>query len=173
MAGPAITEFARALALVVVSEQVLDDPEALEPYRRDTSPFEDVTPTVVARVCELEQIPRVLALASAAGLPVVARGAGYSLSGLPGIGQATVVIDVSRMDRVLAIDHEAMTVTAQAGILCSDLERACLAEGLIAPTVAVPVSRTTIGGVLSGVMGGGIPKDSPVVGRTTWAVSSA
>src|SRR5262249_45395333 len=64
------------------------------------------------------------------------------------------------------IEEVNMTVPAQAGIVTADLDAQVAERGFQVHTVAVPIRFTTLGGVLSGVVGGGIPLDSTAVGLT-------
>jgi hypothetical protein len=62
-----------------------------------------------------------------------------------------------QMNRLIEIDDVNMTATAEAGIINSELAAACESRGFQVHTASVPVRYTTLGGVLSGVVGGGIP----------------
>jgi FAD/FMN-containing dehydrogenase len=75
-----------------------------------------------------------------------------------------MVVTTGRLSRVLEIDDVNMTISAQAGILNGDLQKAAAERGFRVQTVAVPLWQTTLGGSLSGVLGAGVPAESPVVG---------
>ncbi len=163
---------AAELAALVGDEHVLTDASALRPYRQDKSPFPPVSPGIVVRPGNVDEVSRVLALANARRVPVVPRGAGFSVTGLPGRGNPgeTVVLDVRRLDRILDIDPVNMTVTAQAGVICSDLDAAVAAAGFSVRTVGVPIQHVTLGGMLSGVIGGGISRDYSIAGSNASSV---
>lgn len=58
-------------------------------------------------------------------------------------------IDVSDLDRILSIDREAMTCTAEAGVTFVDLVRATLPLGL-SPIIVPELETITIGGAVAG-----------------------
>jgi FAD/FMN-containing dehydrogenase len=113
----------------------------------------------------------VLRYASETHIPVVPRGAGFSVTGY-GVraAEAPIVVDSRRLSRVLDIDDVNMTITAEVGIRNGDLQQAAAEHGFRVQTVAVPLWQTTLGGSLSGVLGGGVPAESPLVGGNTDAV---
>lgn len=165
--SPSRLEVAGRLAALVGDEHVVTDASALAPYSRDKSPFPGLLPAVVVRPADVDEVAAVVTLANELRFPLLPRGAGFSIAGYPPVGQVQAVfLDLRRLDRVLEIDEVDMTVTAQAGIVTADLEAQVAARGLQVHTVAVPIRFTTLGGVLSGVVGGGIPLDSTAVGLT-------
>ena len=153
------------LAAILGESNVLRDDAAITPFRQDKSPYPPIDPGIVVRPGSIEEISAVLQLANNSRTPVIVRGGGFSMTGfLQPPGQA-IVLDTRRLNRVLDIDEENMTVTAEAGVIMSDLDAQVAARGFEVQTVGVPIQYTTLGGVLSGVVGGGIPRDS--TGGTT------
>jgi FAD/FMN-containing dehydrogenase len=71
-----------------------------------------------------------------------------------------ILLDTRRLNRVFEIDEVNMTVTAEAGVIVGDLDAQVTARGFEVKTVGVPIEYTTLGGVLSGVVGGGLPRDA-------------
>ena len=63
-----------------------------------------------------EQVSRVLGYLSAEGVPVVPRGAGTSLSGGAIPQEDAVVVCLSRMNRILAVDYPNRTARVQPGV---------------------------------------------------------
>lgn len=149
------------LVAVVGADNVLEDESALGPYRRDKSPYPEIDPGIVVRPGSVDQLSGVLQLANSHRNPVIVRGGGFSMTGfLPPPPRQAIMLDTRRLNRVLAIDEVNMTVTAEAGVIMSDLDAKVTARGFEVQTVGVPIQYTTLGGVLSGVVGGGIPRDS-------------
>jgi len=164
---PRIGDMVTDLVRIAGAGHVLVDEESRSAYSRDKSPFPGRLPDVVVRPADAAEVSAVVRLANARGLSLLPRGAGFSIAGFPPVEHApTVFLDVRRLDRVVEIDEVNMTVTAQAGILTSALDAAVAERGFQVHTVAVPIRHTTLGGVLSGVFGGGIPLDSCAVGLT-------
>lgn len=75
------------------------------------------------------------------------------------------MLDTRRLNRII-VDEVDMTVTAQCGVILSDLQDAVGERGFECQTVAVPQRYTTLGDVLSGVVGGGLPREMPTRGGT-------
>ncbi len=82
-----------------------------------------VAPSLVARPASTEQVGEVLRAATAHGLAVVPRGRGTKMSWGSPPTRVDLVLDVSRMDRVL--DHAAgdLIVATQAGTRLHDLQQ--------------------------------------------------
>ena len=152
------------LASIVGGENVIDDTEALlASYTQDKSPFPQIVPGIAVRPGGVEEVAHILELANRTNTPVTARGGGFSLTGFLQSSQS-IVIDSKRMNRVLEIDEVNLTVTAECGIIMKDLYDACAARGYYVHTVGIPIAYTTLGGVLSGVQGGGYPVTMSVSG---------
>jgi alkyldihydroxyacetonephosphate synthase len=121
----------------------------------------DAWPLAMLREARGERLPRPLAVvfprstedvaaavgwAAEHGVPVVPRGGG---SGVCGGAQAVwrgVVIDTSRMNRVLSIDEESQAVHVEAGIHGDRLESALADHGLTVGHYPQSMAISTVGG---------------------------
>lgn len=161
----ATSTIAAILSATLGSDAVLSDPHLLDPYRAGKGPFDELDPGLVVKVTSAQQVSAVLTLATEHRVPVVTRGGGFSLTGPPAaLGTSPIVIDTRALNRVVEIDDATMTATVECGILMADLHAAVAQRGYEVQTVAVPRAHTTLGGVLSGVCGGGFPLDTAQVG---------
>jgi len=116
-----------------------------EQHGRDESPF-DVPPPEAVVFCEsTEEVAFVVATASEHRVPVIPYGAGSSLEGHLLAVQGGVSVDVSRMNRVLQLNAEDLTVTVQAGVTRMQLNREIKDSGLFFPID--PGADATIGGM--------------------------
>jgi len=116
-------------------------------------------PHGVVRPSSSEDISMILTAAQTHRVPVVTRGGGLSSEG-EAVAFGGLLIDMTSMNRVLAVDKEKMTVRAEAGIFWHQLAEALRRDGL--DYLSAPLNMTsTIGGVL-GV--GGIDINSPRLG---------
>ena len=116
-----------------------------EQHGRDESPF-DVPPPEVVVFCEsTEDVAAVVTLASRHAVPVIPYGAGSSLEGHLLAVQGGVSIDLSRMNRVLSIQPEDLTVTVQAGVTRMHLNNEIRHTGLFFPID--PGADASIGGM--------------------------
>ncbi|WP_109508542.1 FAD-binding oxidoreductase [Nocardioides speluncae] len=164
-AAPTESTVTDALVTAVGADAVSTDPRVLDGYRPGKGPFDDLAPGVVVRARSADDVTAVLRIASEHGAPVVVRGGGFSLGGPPAApGTSPIVLDTRALTRILEIDDATMTVTVECGILMADLHAAVAERGYEVHTVAVPRAHTTLGGVLSGVCGGGFPGDTAEVG---------
>jgi D-lactate dehydrogenase (cytochrome) len=84
-------------------------------------------------------------LASDFGVPVIPFGVGTSLEGHLLAVQGGISIDVSRMNQVLAINAEDLTVTVEAGVTRKQLNEAVKSTGLFFPID--PGADATLGGM--------------------------
>ncbi|MDE2048476.1 MAG: FAD-binding protein, partial [Betaproteobacteria bacterium] len=116
-----------------------------EQHGRDESPF-DVPPPDAVVFCEsTDEVCAVVQLAAAHRVPVIPYGAGSSLEGHLLAVQGGVSVDVSRMNRVLAVQAEDLTVTVQAGVTRKQLNEAIRHTGLFFPID--PGADASIGGM--------------------------
>ncbi|MGI0091429.1 MAG: FAD-binding oxidoreductase, partial [Nitrososphaerales archaeon] len=153
------------LISIVGSENVIDDIEQLEErYTRDTSPFPATSPGIVVRPSSAREVSEVMKLANSHKVRVAIRGAGTSLTGLPYADRQTIIVETRRLNRIVELDEVNMTVRAECGIIMGDLEKEATKRGFFVHTVTVPLHYVTLGGVLSGVVGGGLPPRRPAFG---------
>jgi glycolate oxidase len=82
-------------------------PEATAPYAADRSGSRpDGTPLAVVHATRTEHVQTALRHAHALRVPVVPRGAGTGLSGGANAGARSVVLDLSRMNRIHRLSPE-------------------------------------------------------------------
>jgi len=135
----------RDLGRIVGSDAVLSSPEDLMLYEYDalssaTQPQAVVFPT------STKQVVGVVRMASQAGLPVVARGAGTGLSGGAVITEGGIVIVTSRMKKILEIDLENRRARVQPGVVNLDLTLAVSDDGYYFAPDPSSQKACTIGG---------------------------
>ncbi|MBL7213003.1 MAG: FAD-binding protein [Desulfobacteraceae bacterium] len=102
----------------------------------------------------VEQIVATLKLANQAKFPVTPRGAGTSLAGLAVPDRGGVILDLSRMDKILAINIEDRLVVVQPGVVYADLDRALASYGFFFPPDPASGSVCTLGGNVATNAGG-------------------
>ena len=116
-----------------------------EQHGRDESPFDAPPPEAVVFCESTEDVAFVVATASEHRVPVIPYGAGSSLEGHLLAVQGGVSVDVSRMDRLLRLDADDLTVTVQAGVTRMQLNREIKDSGLFFPID--PGADATLGGM--------------------------
>ena len=100
-----------------------------------------------------EEVSGILREAHRRGVPVTPRGAGTNLVGSTVPADGGIVLDFTRMNRILELDRDTMTVTVEPGILLEDLQRYVENEGLFYPPDPGE-KAATIGGNISTNAGG-------------------
>jgi D-lactate dehydrogenase (cytochrome) len=116
-----------------------------EQHGRDESPFEVTPPDAVVFAESTEDVAYVVKLAQQHGVPVIPFGVGSSLEGHLLAVQGGVSIDLSRMNRIVAVHPEDLTVTVQAGVTRTQLNREIKDTGLFFPID--PGADATLGGM--------------------------
>ena len=103
-------------------------------------------PSAVIFPARTEEVATVLAWASQTGTVVIPRGAGSGVCGGAQADTQAVVLDLSRMDRIGAVDALSQTVEVQAGVRGDRLETALAAHGLTTGHYPQSVAISTVGG---------------------------
>jgi D-lactate dehydrogenase (cytochrome) len=116
-----------------------------EQHGRDESSFEAPPPAAVVFAESTADVADAVKLASHYCVPVIPFGVGSSLEGHLLAVQGGISIDVSRMNQVLSINAEDLTVTVQAGVTRKQLNDAVRSTGLFFPID--PGADATIGGM--------------------------
>ena len=106
-------------------------------------------PDYIVHPGSAEEISEILEIANKYRIPVVPWGGGSGTQGaaLPIFGG--ILIDMKRMDKIIAIDEKSLTVTAQAGIIIAQLEWALNEKGFMLPHYAASSNCATLGGALA------------------------
>jgi D-lactate dehydrogenase (cytochrome) len=116
-----------------------------EQHGRDESPFEVPPPDAVVFAESTEEVADAVALADRYEVPVIAFGTGSSLEGHLLAVQGGISIDVARMNKVLRINSEDLTVTVQPGVTRNQLNNEIRHTGLFFPID--PGADASIGGM--------------------------
>ena len=142
------------LAAVVGGEYCLTEPGDLRTYECDGLDALRVRPRVVVLPATTDEVAAVVRIARRYGMPVVPRGSGTGLSGgaLPAEGCLLVVL--SRMKRILAIDLENRRMRVQPGVINLDVTRAIAALGYYYAPDPSSMSVCSIGGNIAENSGG-------------------
>ncbi len=96
-----------------------------------------------------EEVAGVMKIADKYRLPVVPWGGGSGTQGGAGPIFGGILLDTKRMNRLIEINEIAMTVTAEAGIIGTQLEWALNERGLTLPHYAASANCATLGGYLA------------------------
>ena len=117
-----------------------------EQHGRDESAFTTVPPPAVVVFAEsTADVAQVVAWAQEDRVPVIPFGVGSSLEGHLLAVQGGISIDVGRMNRVLSVNAEDLTVTVQPGVTRKQLNEEIKSTGLFFPID--PGADASIGGM--------------------------
>lgn len=106
----------------------------------------------VASVRSAEDIRAAFAFARRAGLSVALRGSGRSY-GDAALNDGQVVVDCTRMNRILAWDAATGVITVEPGVTIADLWRHCLADGWWPPVVPGTMAVSVGGAAAASIHG--------------------
>jgi D-lactate dehydrogenase (cytochrome) len=116
-----------------------------EQHGRDESSFAAPPPSAVVFAESTADVAEAVKLAAQYQVPVIPFGVGTSLEGHLLAVQGGISIDVSRMNKVLSINAEDLTVTVQAGVTRKQLNEEVKSTGLFFPID--PGADATLGGM--------------------------
>ena len=110
-------------------------------------------PDVLVEVHSTEEVSKIMAYANAKVIPVVARGSGTGLVGASVAIHGGIMIDMSKMNRILELDEDNLTLTLEPGVLLMEIAAYVEAFDLFYPPD--PGEKTaTIGGNINTNAGG-------------------
>ncbi len=116
-----------------------------EQHGRDESVYATTPPEVVVFCENNDEVAFIVSQANEHAVPVIPFGVGSSLEGHLLAVQGGVSIDLSRMNKVLRINAEDLTVTVQAGVTREQLNRELRDTGLFFPID--PGADASLGGM--------------------------
>lgn len=114
-------------------------------HGRDESSYDPMPPDAVVFAHSTEEVAAAVALCNRYRVPVIPFGTGTSLEGHVLALHGGVTIDVSQMNRVLAVHPEDLTVTVQAGVTRKQLNQEVRDSGLFFPID--PGADASLGGM--------------------------
>lgn len=103
-------------------------------------------PDVVVTATSAEQISTLLRWAMERQVPVTPWGGGSSVTGQPLPTRGGIVLDTTRMNRVMALDPETLLVKVESGIIGLLLEKELNARGYTLNNSPQSLDRSTVGG---------------------------
>ncbi len=150
------TKIINKLKSVVSDKNVLLEVEERFVYSQDATNMQNV-PCLADAVVFVEnetQIQKILKLANENKIPVIARGAGTNLVGacIPLCGG--IILNFSKMNKILEINPSNMTAKVQAGVVVGKLAEEASKYGLFYPPDPSNLKVSTIGGSIALNSGG-------------------
>jgi FAD/FMN-containing dehydrogenase len=141
----------KALVEIVGAGNVYGSPEVLAEYTVDAGEITSPVPGCVVRPAGVDEVQAVVRWANDTGTPLVPVSSGTPHSRgdtVPGADGA-VIVDLSRMNKIVRIDPRNKVVMIEPGVTYSELQSALAGKGLAAyMTLAPRASKSVVGSVL-------------------------
>ncbi|MEZ5729908.1 MAG: FAD-linked oxidase C-terminal domain-containing protein [Burkholderiaceae bacterium] len=129
----------------VIRGEVLFDAGSRARYATDASIYQ-VEPVGVVIPADETDVVATMDLAREMGVPILPRGAGTSQCGQT-VGEALVIDNTRHLDKILAFDAQARTVTVQPGLVLDRLNAWLRPQGLWYPVDVSTSAQATLGGM--------------------------
>ncbi|MGD1075658.1 MAG: FAD-linked oxidase C-terminal domain-containing protein [Thermodesulfovibrionales bacterium] len=129
-------------------------PEDLICYGFDASGVDSHLPSAVLWPETAEQIIRIMKYAYENEVPVIPRGAGTGMSGGSVPLKGAAVLSMERMNRIIGLDTDNLTVLVEPGVINGTLQREVEQQGLFYPPDPASMHFCTIGGNVAENAGG-------------------
>ncbi len=147
------TALRKALEAILPPDRVLDSSVDRVAYGCDGTRL-GFEADAVARPVTTAEVSAVLEFADREEVPLVPRGAGTNLTGGALPLRGGIVLDMSLMNRILAVDTENLTASVEAGVVVADLQREAEKAGLFYPPDPASNEFSTVGGNIAEGAGG-------------------
>ncbi len=120
-------DIARLLVEIVGKDNVLHESYDLVAYSRDrypilTHPKLGVKPVAVVRPATTDEVRKIVLLANKHRIPLTPRGSGTNYAGSAVPVKGGVILDLTRMNKILNINEDSMSAKVQAGVILQKLE---------------------------------------------------
>jgi len=140
------------------------DPEDILCYGFDASGLE-APPAAVVWPHDTSDVIKVMEYAYTNGIPVIPRGAGTGMTGGAVPSQGAIILSMEKMNRIIELDEQNLTVLVEPGVLNGILQRELERHKLFYPPDPASMNFCTIGGNVAENAGGaraikyGVTKD--------------
>lgn len=153
---PQIASALERIKAIVGPAGWLDEPQDVEPHLREQRGLYVGATSLVVRPDNTRQVSQVVALCAEAGIIVVPQGGNTGLCGgaVPSAEGTNIVLSLSRMRRIRALDADNFTITVDAGCVLADVQRAADGANRLFPLSLGAEGSCQIGGNLSTNAGG-------------------
>ncbi len=141
-------------AAIVGDKYAITDRDAQAPYLVELRGLYQGHTPVVLRPSSVEEVARILKLASDTVTPIVPQGGNTGLVGGQIPLHNEIVLSLNRLDRIRDIDPTSNTLTCEAGVTLQHAREAAAAADRLYPQLLPSEGTCTIGGNLSTNAGG-------------------
>src|SRR5882757_1160298 len=143
-------------AAIVGDKYALRDQADIAPYLSERRGLWHGTTSLVLRPGSVDEVSRIMRLATETGTPIVPQSGNTGLVGaqVPDKSGRDIVLSLSRLDRIRELDPLSNTITAEAGVVLEKLHEAAEAADRLFPLSLASQGSCQIGGNLSSNAGG-------------------
>ncbi len=146
----------RDIEQVVGPAGLITDAERMQSYLSDWRNAYSGKAAMVVRPASTEEVAAVVRLCHQAAVAVVPQGGNTGLCGgsIPDQSGAQVVLSLTRMNAIRAVDTGNETITVEAGVILQNLQEAAAEVGRLFPLSLGAEGSCTVGGNLATNAGG-------------------
>ena len=149
------TVLLEALGRGIPGDRLIVDEDVLASLSHDEAEWAAVGHAAVGLRARSEaEVQHAVSVCAELGVAVVARGAGTGLSGGANATDGCVIVDVTKMDKIVDVDCENLLAVVQPGVVNNDLKAAVAEHGLWYPPDPASAPTSTIGGNVATNAGG-------------------
>ncbi len=143
-----MSNYIDSLKKIVPSENLVTDKVDRVAYARDLTPYFAVSDVIVFPTTR-EEVIRIVKLAADENIPITPRGGGASFQGSSLPVDGGIIIDLSRMDRILEISNEDMIAVVEPGVRYETFDHELEKQGLAFPHDVGSHDAASMGGILA------------------------
>lgn len=146
----------RDIEQIVGPSGLITDAERMQSYLSDWRNAYTGKAAMVVRPASTEEVAAVVRLCHQAGVAIVPQGGNTGLCGgsIPDQSGAQVVLSLTRMNAIRAVDTGNETITVEAGVILQNLQEAAAEVGRLFPLSLGAEGSCTVGGNLATNAGG-------------------
>ncbi|MCQ2744201.1 MAG: FAD-binding protein [bacterium] len=144
------------IKLLLKNDNILTCEEECYCYAQDSSNLikPKTNPDVVVFAETIEDVQNILKYANEHEIPVISRGAGTNMVGSCVCDEGGIVLNFSKMNKILEIDPVNMTAKVQPGVIVGNLKQEAEKSGLFFPPDPSNYAVSTVGGAIAQSSGG-------------------
>ncbi len=139
---------------IVGEENYRDTPAEKLVYSYDATPNYQSMPDAIIVPRSTEEVSEIVKVCNEHSIPIVPRGSGTNLCAGTCPTEGGLVLLFTRMNKILELDEENLTITVQPGVVTLDLIQAVEAKSLFYPPDPSSMKISTIGGNINENSGG-------------------
>ncbi len=144
------------LKKIIKKENLLTNEEERYCYAQDSANIrhKQELPDVVVFVETIEDVQRIVKYANTYSIPIISRGAGTNTVGSCTCPKGGIVLNFTKMNKILEFNPDDMTMRVQPGVVLNDIKKLAESEKLFYPPDPSNFKVSTIGGSIAQSSGG-------------------